>query len=136
MSCKYRIMEKCKAKDNKDAFCFGKDNCPYYDDENTIKVTDVCKCMYCGAEINWGDSNNPFDAGLHDIPDKYSDNPSVCCGYCNAITSINRNFKRLIEQPEKFNLWINYMKEEINELEKDKDKVIKHYLEAKGYMTF
>lgn len=93
------------------------------------------KCIYCGTELDFGSSNNPFDEGLHNIPDKYSDNPSVCCGYCNAITSINRNFKRLIEQPEKFNLWIHYMKEEINELEKDKDKVIKHYFEAKGYNT-
>ncbi|ADL36077.1 hypothetical protein bpr_II138 (plasmid) [Butyrivibrio proteoclasticus B316] len=34
MSCKYRVMDKCKAKDNiKDAFCFGKDSCPYYEDE-------------------------------------------------------------------------------------------------------
>ncbi len=88
------------------------------------------KCIYCDTELDFGSSNNPFDEGLHDIPDKYSDNPNVCCGYCNAITSINRNFKRLIEQPEKFNLWIHYMKEEINELENDEDKVIAHYLNA------
>ena len=93
------------------------------------------KCIYCGTELDFGSSNNPFDEGLHAIPDKYSDNPSVCCGYCNAITSINRNFKRLIEQPENFNLWIHYIKEEINELEKDKNKVITHYLKAKGYDT-
>ncbi len=131
MGCKYRTMDKCKAEENKDNLCFGKDGCPYYEDENVIKTTDVYKCMYCGAEINWGDSNNPFDEDLHNIPDKYSDNPSVCCGYCNAITSINRNFKRLIEHPEKFSLWIQYMKEEINELESNKDKVINHYLNIK-----
>ena len=34
MGCKYRVMDKCRAKDNiKDAFCFGKDGCPYYEDE-------------------------------------------------------------------------------------------------------
>lgn len=102
-------------------------------DESTVKVTDVYKCMYCGAKINWGDSNNPFDEGLHDIPDKYSNNPNVCCKYCNSITSINRNFKKLIEQPQEFNLWIQYIKDEISELESDKDKIIKHYLDAKRY---
>ena len=34
MGCKYRVMDKCYAKDNiKDAFCFGKDGCPYYENE-------------------------------------------------------------------------------------------------------
>lgn len=34
MGCKYRVMDKCRAKDNiEDAFCFGKDGCPYYENE-------------------------------------------------------------------------------------------------------
>ena len=34
MRCKYRVMDKCRAKDNiEDAFCFGKDGCPYYENE-------------------------------------------------------------------------------------------------------
>ena len=131
MGCKYKVMDKCKVKKNKDAFCFGKDGCPNYEDENVIKATDKYRCIYCGTEIDWGDSNNPFDEGLHNIPDKYSNSPSVCCKYCNSITFINRNFKRLIEEPQDFDLWVYYLKDEINELESDRDKIIEHYLNAK-----
>ena len=131
MGCKYRVMDKCKAKGKEGSFCFGKDGCSEFEDEAAFKESEKCRCMYCGTELDWVRSNNPYDDGLHDIPDKYGDTPSVCCSQCNAITSINRNFKRLIDDPEKFALWIFMMKDTIAGLEQDKDKVIAHYRNAK-----
>ncbi len=34
MGCKYRVMDRCKAEENKDSLCFGKDDCPYYESED------------------------------------------------------------------------------------------------------
>ena len=34
MGCKYRVMDRCKAEENKDSLCFGKDGCPYYEGED------------------------------------------------------------------------------------------------------
>ncbi len=91
-----------------------------------------CKCMYCGAELDWLHSNNPYDDGLHDIADKYSDDGNVCCSQCNAITSVNRSLKKLIDHPEEFNICLFHIKETIKSLEDNKDKVIKYYSARKA----
>lgn len=37
MGCKYRVMDKCRLDDNNEnAFCFGKDDCPYYEEEAEV----------------------------------------------------------------------------------------------------
>ena len=89
------------------------------------------RCIYCGTEIAWEDSNNPSDEGLHNIVDKYSENGSVCCGPCNVITSVNRNFKRMIEEPELFNVCVYHIEEDIKYLKNNRDMYIKHYIQAK-----
>ncbi len=43
MSCKFRVIDKCKAEKNKDAFCFGKDGCPYYEPDGDADQACMCR---------------------------------------------------------------------------------------------
>ena len=47
MGCKYRVMDKCKARDNiENAFFFFNDGCPYYEKENAPTVEAIPKDQY------------------------------------------------------------------------------------------
>ena len=91
------------------------------------------RCIYCGTEIDWLDSNNPYDSGLHDIKDKYSEDSegSLCCGNCNIITTVNRHLKGIIDEPERFDFYMAMIQTELEEYKKDKDKLIPYYIEAR-----
>ena len=93
----------------------------------------IVKCMYCGAELEWEDSNNPSDDGLHDIKDKYSDGGSACCSECNAITYINRQFKKMIDHPEETGLCLYEIKNTIESL--NKNEIMEYYIKQKQMGT-
>ena len=99
---------------------------------DNVEYDGVYHCLYCGVEII-KEKNNPSDEGLHMIPAIHKNKYSACCEYCNAITLINRDFKRIIRNPETFNDCIADIERVIEKLKKDKDNVKSHYLMAENY---
>ena len=93
----------------------------------------IVKCMYCGTEVNFVDSNNPYDNGLHEIKSKYSEQDGACCcTNCNIITAINRNLKRIIDEPQDINIAIFHIEEELAVLKKNRQSIFEYYMNAKA----
>lgn len=55
-------------------------------EQENSEPTDVVRCIYCGAEINKLNSNNPYNNGLHPEYDKYTNiSPRYTCGNCKRV---------------------------------------------------
>ena len=95
----------------------------------------IVKCVYCGAEIEELDSNNPWDNGLHPEYDKYTDeNPRYCCSNCSIVTEINRSLADMI----RVNNYPNFsgpkyvahvLRENAGYLEEHADELMNYYID-------
>lgn len=90
MGCKYRIMDKCYAKDNiKDAFCFGKDGCPYYKKKvETIPQSDYETRLKADLETILVDLQLEIEKnGIVDFEENYVDNGEciISVSECNRL---------------------------------------------------
>lgn len=94
-------------------------------------IKEPVKCMYCGAEIDMLDSNNPDDY-LHPGISKYGDD-KYCCSQCNIITSVNRALYDVIhiEKEPYFGPWYaaHKLRAEADYLEKHSDEIESYYIE-------
>ncbi len=62
MSCKYRVMDKCKAKGKEGSFCFGKDGCSEFKDETAAKKTEKCRSEIKDIHLSIDDVNTFADS--------------------------------------------------------------------------
>ena len=106
-------------------------------EQENSEPTDVVRCIYCGAEINKLDSNNPYDNGLHPEYDKYTNiSPRYTCGNCNIVTGINRILADMIHQDG--TVYTNpkniayELREEAKWLEDHAEELSKYYLKQKN----